>query len=241
MPARKQTRMHTKATAVYIDGYNLYYGRIRGTPYKWLDVVTLFERLLHGQDPASRVTAVRYFSAPCLAKFATHGQASMQAQAAYHQALLQRHPSRFTLTLGTHAFDRDGTLLPRYVHGARFDRNDRVRVWKLEEKQTDVNLALAMYRDACAGQFQQLVICSNDSDAAPVLEAVRADFPGLTIGVVTPRHPPDGGRRHRNSLSSLSGHADWTRHYLLDEELAASQLPARIPTRKKPIDKPPHW
>ncbi len=31
-----------KATAVYIDGYNLYYGRIRGTAFKWLDVVALF-------------------------------------------------------------------------------------------------------------------------------------------------------------------------------------------------------
>lgn len=233
--------MEVKATAVYIDGYNLYYGRIRGTTYKWLDVVALFDRLLHKQDPACRVTAVRYFSAHCLATFASHGQASMQAQEAYHRALLQIHSPRLTLKLGTHAYDRNGTLLPRYVQGSSFDRNDRVRVWKLEEKQTDVNLALAMYRDACSGQFQQLVICSNDSDVVPVLEAVRADFPGLAIGVVTPRHPPDRGRAHRNSLSSLSSHADWTRHYLLDEELAASQLPPRVPTRKKPIDKPPHW
>jgi 6-hydroxy-3-succinoylpyridine 3-monooxygenase len=24
-------------TIVYIDGYNLYYGAVRGTPWKWLD------------------------------------------------------------------------------------------------------------------------------------------------------------------------------------------------------------
>ena len=30
-------------TRVYIDGYNLYYGCLRKTAFKWLDVLTLFE------------------------------------------------------------------------------------------------------------------------------------------------------------------------------------------------------
>jgi len=32
-------------TAIYIDGYNLYYGRLRDTQYKWLDVVALFSQI----------------------------------------------------------------------------------------------------------------------------------------------------------------------------------------------------
>ena len=28
-------------TNVYIDGLNLYYRAVQGTPYKWLDIVTL--------------------------------------------------------------------------------------------------------------------------------------------------------------------------------------------------------
>ena len=31
-------------TRIYIDGFNLYYGCLRQTPYKWLDLVALFER-----------------------------------------------------------------------------------------------------------------------------------------------------------------------------------------------------
>ena len=228
-------------TAVYIDGYNLYYGRIRGTEYKWLDVVALFDRLLHEQNPDTEISAVRYFSAHCLANFATHGEASAQAQQAYHRALVQLHAPRFSLTLGTHSYDRNGTLLPRHIDGKSFNRDDRVRVWKLEEKQTDVNMALAMYRDAYSGSFQQLVVCSNDSDVEPVLAALRTDFPDLTIGVVTPRRSLTPGKRHRNPLSTLSAHAHWTRHHILDGELAASLLPSRVPTRKRPIDKPPHW
>lgn len=230
------------ATAVYIDGYNLYYGRIRGTPYKWLDVVTLFDRLLNDQDPSSSLVAMRYFSAPAVARFATHGQASTEAQQSYHRALAQLHGERFSMTLGAHSFDRGGTLLPRYDASKPYDRTDRVRVWKLEEKKTDVNLALAMYRDACSGAFQQLVVCSNDSDTAPALEALRSDFPTLVLGVVTPRLPPVAGvRSHRAVSASLSAHADWTRHYLLDDELTNAQLPARVHTGKKPILKPPHW
>ena len=45
-------------TRVYIDGYNLYYGCLKGTAFKWLDLLALFERhvlpsvTVSGQDQA---------------------------------------------------------------------------------------------------------------------------------------------------------------------------------------------
>lgn len=110
-------------------------------------------------------------------------------------------------TYGTHSFDRSGTLLPVYVPGQPFDRTQRTRVWKLEEKKTDVNLALRMYRDACQGLFDRMILVSNDSDAEPALEALRSDFPHIMRGVVMPIRPvisgtaahrrPSGRRRPR--------------------------------------------
>jgi hypothetical protein len=44
---------------VYIDGFNLYYGCLKGTPYKWLDVCRLSELLL----PADDIVAVKYYTA----------------------------------------------------------------------------------------------------------------------------------------------------------------------------------
>ncbi len=132
--------------------------------------------------------------------------------------------------------------MPRYVDGQPFNRADRVKVWKLEEKQTDVNIALAMYRDAASGTFSQLVVCSNDSDVEPVLRAIREDFPRVRLGVITPRRPPEEAAvAHRNMMSSLSANAHWARSHIHDEELASCQLPDRIQTGKKPIDKPAHW
>ena len=210
-----------KKTAVYIDGYNLYYGRLRNTAYKWLDVVALFDTLIKVQDPRSSLEVV-HAGKVC--------------------ALQLKHGNRFELICGTHSFDKDGTLLPAFVSGQPYDRNVRSRVWKLEEKKTDVNLAMAMYRDAAKGLYAQMVLCSNDSDAAPVLDALREDFSQLRIGVVTPVHPTDPGKGSPRGVgTSLAKHAHWVRRYLLDVELAQALLPAQVPTNKKPICKPAHW
>ena len=38
-------------THIYIDGYNLYYSRLKGSPYKWLDLVALFrDQIVLKQD-----------------------------------------------------------------------------------------------------------------------------------------------------------------------------------------------
>ena len=32
-------------TNVYVDGFNLYYGAVKGTSYKWLDLLALSEKV----------------------------------------------------------------------------------------------------------------------------------------------------------------------------------------------------
>lgn len=55
-------------TNVWVDGFNLYYGCLKGTPYKWLDLGALCQallppnkilriRLLHGQGQRSSGSA----------------------------------------------------------------------------------------------------------------------------------------------------------------------------------------
>lgn len=226
-------------TIVYVDGYNLYYGRITGTPYKWLDIPVLFQDILKVQDPSTVLEHVKYFSAPALANFSRRGADSANAQTDYHRALETKHPSTFSKILGKHSFTHD--YAPLVVEGQKPDKDNRVLVWKVVEKKTDVNLAMAMYRDAAKGALDQLVLCSNDSDAEPALEAIRNDFPNLRIGIVTPRRPPssDGERVISTSLSSW---ADWTRSHITDEELEKAQLPTNVrSTTGKIFKKPMHW
>lgn len=193
-------------------------------------------RIQHG---GYELHQVHYFSAPAKEAFASHGKESVIAQQSYLRALEAKYPKPdFQITLGNHSFDKDGSLLPRYVEGQKYDKADRVRVWSLEEKQTDVNLALAMYRACCKGTCEQVVVCSNDSDVEPVLKAIREDFPHIQIGVITPVRPGSDDRRFSTSLAKQ---AHWVRRHITDEELAAAQLPAQVATKKKPARKPEHW
>ncbi len=227
-------------TGIYIDGYNLYYGALRDTPFKWLDVVELFRRITRTVEPSSEVMTVRYFTAPALTRFSGHGEASMKAQNDYHRALEAKYTNLFVNVLGSHVFEKSGTSLPVYVPGQPFDRSNTVKVWRLVEKKTDVNLAMAMYRDVCKQVVDHVVLISNDTDAEPVLAAIREDFPSVRIGVIMPIREGPAGKK-RPASTTLSSLADWTRHYIRKDELAAAQLPPMVPTRKKPAVKPSHW
>ena len=238
----EQHHSSPRRTAVYVDGYNLYYGRLRGTAFKWLDLVAYFEALLLRRDQNEVLTKVNIYTAWAYARFSTHGDASVQAQSAYHRALQHLHGERLSITYGSHAMDNSGTLLPTFVEGQAYDRNLRSRVWKIEEKKTDVNLALGMYRDAAKGMVDRVILVSNDSDTEPVLEAIRQDFAHIMIGVVMPRRPVlSSDQPQRRRSGSLAARADWTIEYMVDEHLQAALLPDVVPTRKKPIRKPSHW
>jgi uncharacterized LabA/DUF88 family protein len=55
-----------------------------------------------------------------------------------------------------------------------------------EEKQTDVNIALELFRLAYLDKYDRAVIISGDTDLIPAIKAVRATFPQKQIGVILP-------------------------------------------------------
>jgi len=50
-----------KRTCVYVDGFNFYYGVVKDTPYKWLNLKALFSYLLNPQQ--HDIQAIKYFTA----------------------------------------------------------------------------------------------------------------------------------------------------------------------------------
>src|SRR5713101_7590873 len=61
-------------TYVYVDGFNLYYGCIRKTPYKWLDVPAMCRVLL----PQNNIIKIKYFTAKVVARPSDPRQATRQ-------------------------------------------------------------------------------------------------------------------------------------------------------------------
>ncbi len=93
-----------------------------------------------------------------------------------------------------------------------------------------------MYRDVIRDDCEQVLLVSNDTGLEPALEAIRQDIGNaIKIGVIIPIKKPVQGSGHRPANQRLSQYADWTRHHVLDDVLAQSQLPGKTLTRKKPL------
>lgn len=148
-------------TCVYIDAFNLYYGALKGTRYKWLDVSRLCRLLL----PKNQVVRIHYFTARLSARPNDPGQPLRQQ---LYLRPLQTIPN-LTITYG-HFLSQEVMMRvadpapgqPRYV-----------KVIKTEEKGSDVNIATLLLRDGYNGCYETAVLISNDSDLALPLQIVR--------------------------------------------------------------------
>jgi 6-hydroxy-3-succinoylpyridine 3-monooxygenase len=233
-------------TRIYIDGCNFYYGCLRGTPHKWLDLLPLFVKhilpsaLVKDGDGHIRQStllpspSIKFFTAKIIESVA-RAPDSVSSQARYHTALRKLHDGRIELIEGYYAVNK---MKVKIVDAEDPDRAPRecqeIQAWKVEEKQSDVNLALQVYHDAITGQIDHAVIVTNDTDIAPALEMIRAHT-NVLIGVVVPT--TDHTRPPNTDLVKL---AHWTRRHINANELAACQLP-RVIQGKRPTTKPESW
>lgn len=233
-------------TRIYIDGYNFYYGCLRGTPYKWLDLLALFEKhilpsaLVKDADGHIRHScllpspSIKFFTAKIIESVAKSVD-SVSSQARYHTALRKQHTDRIELVEGYYSVNK---MKVKIVDAENPDKPPRecqeIQAWKVEEKQSDVNLALQAYHDAITGQIDHAVIVTNDTDIAPALKMIR-DHTKVLIGVVVPT--TNDTRPPNKDLVKL---AHWKRGSINLSELKACQLPRVIPARK-PTIKPVSW
>jgi hypothetical protein len=105
-----------------------------------------------------------------------------------------------------------------------------------EEKRTDVQIALAMAKDAWQGTCQRMILVSGDSDLVPAINLVKEISPRTEVVVYVPaRH------QARGAAVELRGAADKDR-ILPNNLLQHSQLPARLDDGEgRPICKPSSW
>ena len=158
---------------VYVDGFNLYYGCLKGTDYKWLDLDALFCILLPNYD----INRIRYFTARISARPDNPGAA--QRQDKYLQAL--RTLPNVSIHLGK--FLVSTVRMPLAVTkpgGAK-----TVEVIKTEEKGSDVNLATYLLVDAFRNDSDIAVVVSNDSDLCEPIRVVQDEF-RVPTGLIIP-------------------------------------------------------
>lgn len=148
-------------TNFYIDAFNLYYGCLRGTPYRWLNLETFCQ--LH--FPSDQVNRIHYCTARVKARPSDPHQPIRQQT--YLRALATL--PRVTIHYGHYLESKPMMPLAAPPPGGP----PAVRVIKSEEKGSDVNLATTLLVDAYEGTFEQAVVVSNDSDLVYPIDVVR--------------------------------------------------------------------
>ena len=169
-----------RKTIVYIDGSNLY-GQLRGTLYKWLDLAAFSTKLL---NPKHAIVAIKYFTSRVIDKSPDHCRS--QRQDRYLDALAN---CPLVEILEGHYREQSELLMPAREPCTSCDmrREDgRIKVIRISEKMTDVNLATAMLRDAYERCAECLVLVSGDADLAPVVRLVRYRI-GIPVLVFNPQ------------------------------------------------------
>ena len=214
---------------VYVDGFNLYYGALRGRPYRWLDI-RRFARTLLG--PSDEVHRVRYFTSRI--RPSRSDPEAYERQATYLRAL-QTLPD-----LSIHY----GHFLISRVTMERADGAGSVPVIKTEEKGTDVNLATHLLLDAFDGDYEGALIVSNDSDLAEPIRQVQARF-DRPVGVVLPILNHSGIGRRRVPSRELTVAATFDRRITNTRRrlrlLAACQFPETLTDARGSFTRPREW
>jgi hypothetical protein len=213
----------------YVDAFNLYYGCLFGTPYKWLDL----DAFCQASFPADQINRIRYFTARIPAN--PHDPDKPVRQDAYFRAL------RTLPTLSIHEghYIRKPVKMPLHPIPAPPTPVTLVKVVKSEEKGSDVNLAAYLLVDAADNDFEGAVIITNDSDLALPIQLVRTKFKRKVFVLHSCSRPGRGPSIELRKASGLrSGNPP---RIVQDALLAASQFPPTLTDAIGSFRKPVSW
>ena len=206
-------------TYVYVDGFNLYYGAVKDTPYKWLDLNKLSCLLLPKHD----IAQIKYFTARVTGRSGDPDQPTRQ------QTFLRALRTLPNLEIIYGHFLSNEVYMP--VAGRGFgERRKYVKVIKTEEKGSDVNLAAHLLRDGFRGEYDAAVLITNDSDLVEPVRIVRHEL-GRVVGILNP---------HPEASRVLARQASFVKQ-IRKGVLQASQFPDQLADSHGTITKPPVW
>lgn len=211
--------------AVYVDGFNLYFGRLKGKPaLKWVDLEALGRILA----PKDELVKVRYFTAWVSGKADPDAPLRQQTylRALRSLPLVEAHFGHFE----THEKDR-----PRAA--PKPGQSKMVRIIQTEEKGSDVNLATWLLLDGVDGLYEKAIVVSNDSDLEEPIR--QANIRYGPVHVISP-HTLTKGSPYTYCYTLNAASTSY--RSLTDSEVAQCQLPdpVQLPKGKK-VTRPIVW
>jgi len=206
-------------TFIYVDGFNLYYGAVKDTALKWLNIRRLCELLLPGYS----ITRIKYFTARVSARMDDPQKPTRQQ---IYLRALRTIPGLEIIYGSFLSHDVMMPLAEPPPGGPKF-----AKVTRTEEKGSDVNIATHLVHDAYQGSFDVAVMVTNDSDLLEPIKIVRQEL-HLQVGILNP---------HRHTPSRvLTKHASFIKQ-IREGPLRASQFPSTLRDAKGEFHKPRDW
>jgi hypothetical protein len=214
--------VNRRKTIVYVDGFNLYYGALAHSRYKWLDLLTLSKRLLTQND----IVQVKYFTA--LVKPRPNNPGQNVRQQMYLRAL--KTLTCIEIHFGHFLSHPVWMPLVQPLPG-----RSSAEVIKTEEKGSDVNLASHLLMDGFKGRYEVAAVITNDSDLVMPIHMARSEL-RKTVGILNP-HAANLRSRPSNELRKIAS------FYKPIEEatLAASQFPDSMTDANGMFHRPSSW
>jgi uncharacterized LabA/DUF88 family protein len=156
-----------KKTVFFIDGFNLYHSIANPNyqKYKWLDLAALAN---HFTNKREKIIDIYFFT----------------ALAHWNEDKVKRHKIYIEALKSTGIKIIEGVF-------RKVDKKCRhCHQWykTYEEKQTDVNIAVNLFKLAIYDRFDKAFIISGDSDLIPAIKAIKENFSQKEIVVVIPIH-----------------------------------------------------
>ena len=205
-------------TNIYIDGFNLYYGAVKRSPYKWLNLDRMCQLLL----PQNQINKIKYFTA--LVNARPNDPQQPIRQQTYLRSL--RTIPHLEIIEG-HFLTSEVSML---VAGSPPNAPPYARVIKTEEKGSDVNLATHLLNDGYKKDYEMAVVITNDSDLLEPIRIVRYEL-NLPVGLLNP---------HKRPSRALLPHVNFIKQ-IRQGVLAASQFPGKLTDAQGTFHKPASW
>jgi 6-hydroxy-3-succinoylpyridine 3-monooxygenase len=220
MPESKSPIETKKRCAVYIDGFNWYFGVFQHHPeWKWLNVQTFFEAL----RPDEEVVAVRFYTA--LIEPKKNVSPIRERQLRYLEALATL--PKVKIVLGKY---QDRTVTCRALC--------RQKYLVPEEKKTDVNIAVSLIDDTLNNLADTMLLVSGDSDLEPAVEWVRRTHPHIKFKVYIPTLENQSKWRQNHFYQKIGVHC----RNLPLFEIGEHQLPPKIKLNDgRLVERPSEW
>lgn len=198
--------------AFFIDGYNVYHAiddQASCHKFKWLDFSKLCSLFI---SKSEKIEKIFYFTA--LATW-------MPEKVARHRILIR-------------ALEMSGIEI---VYGEFKNKDKQCKhcgKWykSHEEKQTDVNIAIHLFRHALENSFDTAVLMSGDSDLIPAVRAFKSTFQNKNIRAIIP---------YGRNADQLKRECDSYQRMKMNH-LEQSMLPEEISLRNdRKLVRPPTW